>query len=106
MILVFIQQYDTALLHVSERRKRQPPADISSILVQEIENNMYFCPYILDVDECSSNPCHGNATCNNTIGSHKCACYPGYSGDGFNWTSMHLTLYPANKDNTEDLHDC
>ena len=28
-----------------------------------------------------------------------CACYPGYSGDGFNGTDMHLSSYPANIDN-------
>ena len=33
-----------------------------------------------------------------------CACYPGYSGDGFNCTGMHLTSYPAKIDNTENLH--
>ena len=35
-----------------------------------------------------------------------CACDTGYSGDGFNCTGMHLTLYPANIDNTENLHSC
>ena len=49
-----------------------------------------FYPYTLDIDECSSNPCHANATCNNTMGSYVCACDPGYSGDGFNCTGMHL----------------
>ena len=49
-----------------------------------------FYSYTLDIDECSSNPCHANATCNNTMGSYVCACDPGYSGDGFNCTGMHL----------------
>ena len=88
----------------NERRKRQPPADISSIFVQEIKYNMYFSGYILDVDECSNNTYHGNATSNNTIGSCMCACYPGYSGDRFECTGVHLTSYPANIDNTENLH--
>ncbi|XP_068736547.1 versican core protein-like isoform X1 [Montipora capricornis] len=37
-----------------------------------------------DVDECtaSSPVCHVNATCNNTVGSYRCTCYPGYAGDG------------------------
>ena len=65
---------------------------------------IHFCPYILDVDECSSNPCHTNATCNNTIGSYACACCPGYSGDRVNCTDIHLTWYPANIDNTVYLH--
>ena len=37
----------------------------------------------VDIDECSSDPCHSNATCNNTIGSFTCTCVSGYSGDGF-----------------------
>ena len=38
---------------------------------------------ILDIDECSSDPCHSNATCGNTIGSFTCTCVSGYTGDGF-----------------------
>ena len=49
-----------------------------------------FYRYNFDIDECSSNPCHANATCNNTMGSYVYACDPGYSGDGFNCTGMHL----------------
>ena len=52
-----------------------------------------FYPCTLDIDECSSNPCHANATCNNTMGSYVCACDPGYSGDGFNCTGMHLNQF-------------
>ena len=36
----------------------------------------------LDVNECSTNPCHSNATCTNTGGSYTCACNSGYSGYG------------------------
>ena len=52
----------------------------------------------LDIDECSSNPCHGNATCNNTAGSYMCVCDSGYSGDGFNCSGTHnfLRLYYLN----------
>ena len=70
-------------------------------LILYVDKFFYFCkkkkktscvfyPYTLDIDECSSNPCHANATCNNTMGSYVCACDPGYSGDGFNCTGMHL----------------
>ena len=38
--------------------------------------------YLSDIDECLSDPCHSNATCNNTIGSFTCTCVNGYSGDG------------------------
>jgi len=37
-----------------------------------------------DINECATNngACSVNATCTNTLGSHSCACNPGYSGDG------------------------
>ncbi|XP_068706620.1 uncharacterized transmembrane protein DDB_G0289901-like [Montipora foliosa] len=37
-----------------------------------------------DVNECtaSSPVCHVNATCNNSLGSYRCTCKPGYAGDG------------------------
>ena len=37
---------------------------------------------LLDVDECSSNPCDPNAVCANTAGSFTCACMEGFTGDG------------------------
>ena len=30
----------------------------------------------------SSSQCHANATCANAIGSFKCQCNPGFTGDG------------------------
>ena len=43
--------------------------------------------FISDLNECQTdNPCHSNATCNNTDGSYICQCDPGYGGDGFNCT--------------------
>lgn len=47
---------------------------------------------ILDINECSSNPCHGNGICNNTAGSYMCVCDSGYSGDGFNCPGTHNFL--------------
>ena len=36
----------------------------------------------LDINECSDNPCHVDATCTNTIGSFECTCKRGYRGNG------------------------
>ena len=38
----------------------------------------------LDVDECkvSESFCDVNADCNNTRGSYRCSCRPGFTGDG------------------------
>ena len=37
-----------------------------------------------DIDECSntSYKCDPNANCNNTVGSHRCSCREGFTGDG------------------------
>ena len=40
--------------------------------------------FATDLNECTALPsaCHVNAQCNNTIGSYRCACNPGYAGNG------------------------
>ncbi|XP_015778011.1 PREDICTED: fibrillin-1-like [Acropora digitifera] len=53
---------------------------------------MYFCSHKLchlnlklsDINECIASPsvCHVNAQCTNTIGSYRCTCNSGYTGDG------------------------
>lgn len=35
-----------------------------------------------DRNECTEIPCHGNASCINTLGSFYCDCNAGYFGDG------------------------
>ena len=50
---------------------------------------------LLDIDECTNNThkCDVNAVCNNTEGSYKCTCKPGYSGDGKKCTSKFQLLF-------------
>ena len=46
----------------------------------------------LDIDECEeeTDNCHDNAMCENSFGSFRCTCNPGYSGDGVNCSSKLL----------------
>ena len=39
---------------------------------------------IVDIDECrsASHKCDPNANCANTVGSHRCSCKKGFTGDG------------------------
>ena len=47
-----------------------------------------------DVDECqSSDACHSDHVCNNTIGSYTCECAPGFSKN------------PASQSNVEPVCD-
>ena len=43
---------------------------------------------ILDKNECQSSNggCHANATCTNLVGSYKCTCKTGFTGNGNNCT--------------------
>ena len=36
----------------------------------------------IDINECSSHPCHTNAMCTDTSGSYTCTCNAGFSGNG------------------------
>ena len=40
--------------------------------------------FLVDLDECDTgvDSCDAYAVCNNTIGSHNCTCYSGYTGNG------------------------
>lgn len=68
-----------------------------------------FC-HVSDLDECSNGThmCSNNADCLNTMGSYRCACKEGFSGDGF-YCSGH-TYKPVSL-NTENslkryINDC
>ena len=51
------------------------------------KTSSFFILYLIfaaDVNECHSSPsdCHVNAQCTNAIGSYRCTCNPGYTGNG------------------------
>ena len=51
-----------------------------------LKSHFFICDSV-DVDECKGNhPCHENANCTNTNGSHLRDCQPGYTGNGQNCT--------------------
>ena len=35
---------------------------------------------LIDIDECSSNPCMNGAACTDAVNSYTCACVAGYTG--------------------------
>ena len=49
----------------------------------------------LDLDECrgNNNHCHQNAVCTNTLGSYKCQCATGYTGDGFSCSGKEFFFF-------------
>ncbi|CAH3187437.1 unnamed protein product, partial [Porites lobata] len=53
-----------------------------------------------DINECTANVhnCDDNAFCNNTEGSYKCTCSPGYDGNGTSCTDI--------KECTTNVHNC
>ena len=40
-----------------------------------------FC-LLVDIDECSSDPCMNGGNCSDDVNSYICDCVPGYSGEG------------------------
>ena len=48
-----------------------------------------------DIDECEEglHNCHEWATCINTIGSYKCMCNPGSTGDGVDCIGENMAMY-------------
>jgi hypothetical protein len=61
---------------------------LSKILYHSSSHLLFvICVIFLDVNECSSKPCHHNATCTNNESSFVCECNVGYSGNGFNCSS-------------------
>ena len=50
--------------------------------------------FLVDFDECDTgaDSCDTNAYCNNTIGSHNCTCYSGYTGNGTTCTGEYSAI--------------
>ena len=50
--------------------------------------------FLLEIDECTTNyhRCNVNAACQNTVGSYKCTCKAGYSGNGGKCVGKYWTL--------------
>lgn len=54
---------------------------VQSSVRLHITRGKHYLFYILDVDECSMEPCENNATCHNNNGSYVCECLGGYQGN-------------------------
>ena len=54
----------------------------------DLTNNHFLIAHCFtDINECLTNPCHVNASCNDTEGAFVCQCDAAYSGNGFNCSS-------------------
>lgn len=42
----------------------------------------YFIFFFKDDNECARTICHEHATCHDTVGSFRCECNEGFTGDG------------------------
>lgn len=53
--------------------------------VYKHESKKVLCVWLSDVNECAeaTDNCHSDATCINAVGSYRCQCNTGYTGDGF-----------------------
>ena len=48
--------------------------------------------FVLDINECDSNPCDTNAFCENFDGTFTCTCNSGFTGDGMSCEGMRLII--------------
>ena len=66
---------------------------ISKFLFAVISTKTY--SYITDINECSTSTddCHSDATCSNTVGSFTCACKTGYQGNGKACTGSFIVYF-------------
>ena len=75
------------------------------------EKVLAFLFVTLDLDECrgNNNHCHQNAVCTNTLGSYKCQCATGYTGDGFSCSGKEtwhfFYIFFSCKEKTRSCHE-
>ena len=46
-----------------------------------LTQSLFFIFFVLEIDECESNPCQNGAKCVDQEGRFECRCLPGYQGD-------------------------
>ena len=53
----------------------------------------------IDIDECKASPsvCDVNANCQNNVGSYRCSCKLGYTGNGKQCSGMAENVLVAHK---------
>lgn len=56
-----------------------------------------------DINECDSRSCHQFGTCINTIGSYKCECISGYTGNGMECTKILVNECVTGQHNCEQV---
>ena len=52
-----------------------------SLLNKVIHNSLTVSRNVSDINECSPDPCQNGATCQDLVGSYRCDCKAGYSGN-------------------------
>ena len=57
-----------------------------------------FFSHLIDIDECSSNPCENGGTCNDAVDMYTCDCAAGYNGDNCETSKFSVILYKMKKD--------
>ena len=68
------------------------------LLVKICSHGLLLSLRMIDINECKydTDPCHPNATCNNTGGSYICTCDTGYTGNGTTCKSTSSTFMHDN----------
>ena len=76
----------------------------SSFLVLDLIETLFV--FASDINECTALPsaCHVNAQCNNTIGSYRCTCNPGYTGNGKTCTGTRIRNNNDDRKNRIQAH--